>query len=344
MPTILSTSADRPAISCFELTPCARIASLNCAPIDLTGLSAFIALCMTTDRSRQRTAASCLSVSPTMLRPLKITLPPVISAGGASSWAMANSSVDLPQPDSPTIPMNSPGSRSKLTCSTAVIVPRSRMYSTERSPTSSTLPVAGGGAGAAGPRGRLAGTTDSHPDRRHGYACLPCPPPHSPPRPQRPQGGIADLVKGIVEQGEGRAEGGDASPRDDGPQVLAGLQGLVVLRPVQHRAPAHGVGIAQADELQAGAEQHRVQRVGQEAGDDQRCHGGNDLDQEDVHPELAPYPGRLEEVPAPQRQRLRPELARGVGPPGEGQHQHEDEGSGALHVGGDDDEQREQRD
>ena len=68
-----------------------------------------------------------------MLRPLKITLPPVTSAGGTSSWAIANSSVDLPQPDSPTMPMNSPGSRSKLTCSTAMIVPRSRMYSTDRS-------------------------------------------------------------------------------------------------------------------------------------------------------------------------------------------------------------------
>ena len=102
------------------------MASLNWAPIDLTGLSAFIALCMTTDRSFHRTAASSLSVSPTMLRPLKITLPLVISAGGTSSWAMANSSVDLPQPDSPTMPRNSPAARSKLTSSTARTVPRSR--------------------------------------------------------------------------------------------------------------------------------------------------------------------------------------------------------------------------
>ena len=74
----------------------------------MTGLSAFIALCMTTDKSFQRTAASWSSVSPTMLRPLNVTLPPVMSAGGASSWAIANSRVDLPQPDSPTTPMNSP--------------------------------------------------------------------------------------------------------------------------------------------------------------------------------------------------------------------------------------------
>ena len=47
----------------------------------MTGLSAFIALCMTTDRSFQRTAASWRSVSPTMLRPWKMTWPPVIAAG-----------------------------------------------------------------------------------------------------------------------------------------------------------------------------------------------------------------------------------------------------------------------
>ena len=85
MPTILSTSADRSAISPFEATPCARMASVNWAPIDLTGFSAFMALCMTTDRSRHLTVDSSLSVSPTMLRPLKITLPLVTSAGGTNS-------------------------------------------------------------------------------------------------------------------------------------------------------------------------------------------------------------------------------------------------------------------
>ena len=73
MLTIRSTSADRSAISALDVTPCARIASRNCAPIDVTGLSAFIALCMTTDRSFQRTAASWASVSPTRLRPAKVT-------------------------------------------------------------------------------------------------------------------------------------------------------------------------------------------------------------------------------------------------------------------------------
>ena len=54
MPTMRSTSADLAAISSRDGLPCARIASLNWAPMDLTGFSAFIALCMTTDMSRQR--------------------------------------------------------------------------------------------------------------------------------------------------------------------------------------------------------------------------------------------------------------------------------------------------
>ena len=55
-----------------------------------------------------------------MFWPLKRTAPPMTSAGGLSSWAMANSSVDLPHPDSPTMPRNSPAASSKLTLSTAL--------------------------------------------------------------------------------------------------------------------------------------------------------------------------------------------------------------------------------
>ena len=70
---------------------------------------------MTTEKSRQRSAASCFSVIVTRFWPWNVTLPPVIAAGGLSSWAMANSSVDLPQPDSPTTPTNSPGVTSRST-------------------------------------------------------------------------------------------------------------------------------------------------------------------------------------------------------------------------------------
>src|SRR5712691_1681987 len=251
MPTIFSTSADRSAICSFEATPCARMASENWAPMDLTGLSAFIALCITTDRSFHRMVVSCLSVSPTMLRPLKVTLPPVIAAGGARSWAIANSSVDLPQPDSPTMPMNSPASRWKLTWSTASTVPRSIAYSTVRSRTCSTAPAVS--PGTAGPRMPSPGALDTV----------------SPHAPDRPQGRVTDLVERIIEQRERRAQGNDAQAGHNDPLGQAGLERLVVLGPVQHGAPAGHVWVAEPDELQAGGEQHGVQRVGQEAGHEQ---------------------------------------------------------------------------
>src|SRR5262249_47101347 len=215
MPTIRSTSADRSAIRSFEVTPCARIASLNWALIDLTGFSAFIALCMTTDRSFQRTAARSESVSPTMFRPLKITLPPVTRAGELSSWAMANSSVDLPQPDSPTIARNSPGWSWKLTWSTATTPPASMAYSTDRSLTSRIVPgnAAAWSAPPEGPGSSLAGTLDTSP-------------------PDRPERRVPDLVEGVVEQGERGAEGDDAQAGHDDPQRQDGLECLVVLPPL----------------------------------------------------------------------------------------------------------------
>src|SRR6516225_4111290 len=214
MPTIRSTSADRSAISALEATPCARMASANWAPIDLTGLSAFMALCMTTDRFLHRIAVISLSVSPTMLRPLKITLPPVTSAGGTRSWAIANSRVDLPQPDSPTMPRNSPAARSKLTRSTARTSPRSNRYSTDRSRSARTVPA----TGEADPGGGASLST------------LDMPPPDAP---GRPQGRVADLVEGVVEQRERRAERDYAQSGDDDPQGQSGLERLIVLGPVE---------------------------------------------------------------------------------------------------------------
>src|SRR6516165_10449624 len=180
MPTIRMTSADRAAISSLEGLPCACSASLNCAPIDLTGFSAFIALCMTTDRSHQRMADSCLSVRPTRFVPLNFTVPAARWAGGASSWATANSSVDFPQPDSPTMPRNSPRSTVNDTSSTARTLPRSRTYSTDRPLTSST----GSGTG---------GSDTLTPYLSH-----------------RPKRRVADLVERVIEQGERGAEQRDA--------------------------------------------------------------------------------------------------------------------------------------
>src|ERR1700689_2129625 len=113
--------------------------------------------------------------------PLNMTSPAATSAGGRSRPATPKSMVDLPQPDSPTTPRNSPGATVKLTASTARAGSPAVTYSTVRPRTSST------GASAA----TLA--------------------------PHRSERGVAQLVEGIVEQGEAGAEQGDAHARDDGP-------------------------------------------------------------------------------------------------------------------------------
>ncbi len=49
MPTSRSTSTERSVICRPDIRACAASTSSNWAPIDMTGLSAFIALCMTTE-------------------------------------------------------------------------------------------------------------------------------------------------------------------------------------------------------------------------------------------------------------------------------------------------------
>src|SRR5215469_5250684 len=213
MPTILSTSTERRWISSLDVTPWARMASLNWAPTDLTGLSAFMALCMTTDMSFQRTAASSCSVSWTRLRPLNATLPPLISAGGLSNWAMPKSRVDFPQPDSPTMARNSPGATSKLTFSTARTIPLSRTYSTERFWISRIGPCR---TGLARPdwSSASARAMAGKPPLGAGLGRLA----HLR-RGQWAQGGVADLVECVIDEGERRAEHGDARTGHDRPRI-----------------------------------------------------------------------------------------------------------------------------
>src|SRR3954452_17746602 len=188
--------------------------------------------------------------------PRNTTLPARTVAGGLSSCAIANSSVDLPQADSPTRPTNSPSCTSRSTPSTAATAPRVVTYSTWRSRTSST--------GAAGTR-----------------------PPPSPRPPDRPQGRVADLVEGVVEQGERDAEQGDAEAGGERPLRQAGLQCLLALRPVEHGAPADRVGVAEAEELQPGRGQHRVERGAEEVRDDERGHRRQHLSEDHVRRALA---------------------------------------------------------
>ena len=96
--------------------------------MDITGFSAFIALCMTSEISdhrkirRQRSPASSMSTG----RPLgrwNRTSPPVITPGARSSRVIANARVDLPQPLSPARPSTSPRCRTRSASATACTAP-----------------------------------------------------------------------------------------------------------------------------------------------------------------------------------------------------------------------------
>src|ERR1700761_3761840 len=220
IPTSRSTSADLAAMAFREVIPCVRSTSAYCAPTDMTGLSAFIADCMTTDRFCQRIALSRRPVIVTRSWPRNVTEPAVMAAGGESNWAIANSSVDLPHPDSPTMPTNSPDATLNDTSSTACtgFLPA---YSTVRPDTSSI---------------------GKPPEDSQAHAAA---------RPHWTQRRVADLVECVVEQRERRAEQPDGRAGHDRLQVVAGLQCLVILRPVEHRAPGDRVRVTEADEPQA---------------------------------------------------------------------------------------------
>ena len=84
-----------------------------------------MALCITTEYRFQRRCRSAESVMDTMSLPSNRTSPEATWAGGVSSRAIAYRSVDLPHPDSPTMPRNSPLHTSSDTRSTARTGPRS---------------------------------------------------------------------------------------------------------------------------------------------------------------------------------------------------------------------------
>src|SRR5262249_49533293 len=155
-----------------------------------------------------------------------MTVPPTTSPGGVSSCETPNSSVDLPQPDSPTMPRNSPAPTVKLTPSTARTAPASVRYSTARSVTSS-----------------------------RGSATLP---------PQRPQRGIPDLVEGVVQECEAGPHQGHGGPRRQRPPRVAGFERGRLLRVVEHRAPHQRAAVAQPEELEARREPHLEHRQRQE--------------------------------------------------------------------------------
>src|SRR6185312_6766591 len=186
---------------------------------------------------------------------------------------------------------NSPLPRVRSTPATASTGPLAVAYSTRRSRTRSRAsgyepgPVIGSSIGSLISR--------TSPGERRG-------PPGSGPGPEAgagpgtaaraelallahgPQRRVADLVEGVVHQGEGDADDGDAQGRQNGPPSGAGLQRGLRVGPVEHGAPAVGVRVAQAQELQAGRGEHGVQGGAEEVGDDQGDHRRQHLEDDDI--------------------------------------------------------------
>ena len=157
------------------------------------------------------------------------------------------------------------------------------------------------------------------------------------------QGRAADLVEGVVEQREGGAEERDADAGRDRPERHARQERVVRLRPVEHRSPALAVRIAEPDELQTRGGEDGVDRRAEEGRDDERRHRRQDLVQDHVRLPLPAHAGRLEEVAPPQRQGLRAELPGAVRPAEHPEHDDEGEEACVLLVGGDHDDEREDR-
>jgi hypothetical protein len=90
-----------------------------------TGFSAFMPACRTSAKPLRLAWRSRSPLRLAMSVPSNLIVPAVRRAGGRSIRVRANPSVDLPHPDSPTSPTNSPCSRVTSTSRTdQILVPR----------------------------------------------------------------------------------------------------------------------------------------------------------------------------------------------------------------------------
>ena len=149
-PTSRSSSTACSSASRRLTSRCSRIASRSCAPTVITGFSEpsaswkIMAIVPPRTARSSRSLARRRSISPQRSSPREMR------PGGSIRPRIASASVDLPEPDSPTMPMRCPGSTVRLTPSTAVTTPCSVGNSTTRSEIWRTAePVGATSAGAA---------------------------------------------------------------------------------------------------------------------------------------------------------------------------------------------------
>ena len=85
--------------------------------------------------TRSLMCRTALPRAPVTSRPSSVIRPDAVG----TSWTMARASVDLPDPDSPTMPIEVPASTARLTSSTAVSACRPAPYLTATWSSSSRL-------------------------------------------------------------------------------------------------------------------------------------------------------------------------------------------------------------
>src|SRR5262249_35008339 len=193
--------------------------------------------------------------SEAMSVPSKEISPDLRRAGGRSIRVSAKPSVDLPQPDSPTRPTNSPCLSVRPTSRTAQMpTPRAGSYKT-------LTPLASS-------NGFVSDAAITSPSLL-------------------PQAGIRQGVDAEVDEREGRREQRDRETRREHQQPLAGQQRILLLRVVEDGSPAHRVRVAEAEEFEARLGHHGCRRRCEEARRDERGHVRQDLPEHDPEQPLA---------------------------------------------------------
>ncbi len=151
MPTSSSSSRARVRAADLLIVRWSRMVSTSWVPMVNAGLRLVIGSWNAIAICSPRTSRSSLNDSDSRSRPSNTTDPLVMRPGGdATSRITASDETVLPEPDSPTSATTSPASTPKLTWSTTVAAPVSVRNSTDRSLTSSSRSVSGGGAWSVG--------------------------------------------------------------------------------------------------------------------------------------------------------------------------------------------------
>ena len=206
---------------------------------------------------------------------------------------IAFATVLLPQPDSPARPTISPGAdRERDPVDGAARSVSPEPYST----TSPSISTRGSPTGRPAPAtylGRRPALMSPLLGRKH---------PREEPRPRRPrlpEPRVAELVDAVVDEDDREDRERDRETGEEEVPPLALQQRGVVRRPEERRPPADLVGVAEAEELERGLVEDRLDEDEREAGGDAAEHVRHQLDEDDPQRRLAGHPRRQDEVAVP---------------------------------------------